>query len=119
MINEIFNLQNPWRKSNAFTNQLLPRQIFKTIWDNIDNELILGLTGSRQVGKSSLLYLTIGELLKREVPPQQLFYFNLDDQVLRNVFSSPTTFLEFIGHTSEKNTYLSTKYSGFLRRVCS
>lgn len=98
MVNEIFQLQNPWRKTGGFSYNLLPRHIFRTLWDNIDNELILGLVGSRQVGKSSLLYLTIGELLKRNIPVQNIFYFNLDDLKLQEVFSSLPNFISFIGN---------------------
>jgi uncharacterized protein len=97
MINEIFSLQNPWRERTDYAFNLKPRQIFNTIVENLDNELILGLTGSRQVGKSSLIYLLIQHLLKSETPLNQIFYFNLDDYKLHELFTSIPEFIQFIG----------------------
>ncbi|MBU2649360.1 MAG: ATP-binding protein [Bacteroidetes bacterium] len=102
MIEQIFDLQNPWRKDNTMPFHLNTRKIFKVLKDNLENELILGLTGSRQVGKSSLIYLIIENLLKNNVRVNNIFYFNLDDLKLQSLFSNIPEFFQFIGDDPEK-----------------
>lgn len=43
-----------------FPENLLPREIFRAITPFLDEENIVLLTGARQTGKTSLLYLLIG-----------------------------------------------------------
>ena len=77
MIKDIFSLQNPWRENTKYVFDVKSRNIFSPISDNLDNELIVGLIGSRQVGKSSLLYLLIENLLKkRRILVNDIYYFN-------------------------------------------
>lgn len=97
MINEIFSLQNPWREQANYSFDLKQREIYRTLWENMDNELIIGLVGSRQVGKSSLLYLIIENLIRSGTSPEHIFYFNLDDLQLHNLFSSLPDFIHFLG----------------------
>lgn len=97
MINEIFSLQNPWREQANYSFDLKQREIYRTLWENMDNELIIGLVGSRQVGKSSLLYLIIENLISSGTSPEHIFYFNLDDLQLHNLFSSLPDFIHFLG----------------------
>ncbi len=97
MIGNIFLLQNPWRKEKDYSFNLKKREIFGSLLDNMDNELILGLTGSRQVGKSSLMYLLIEDLLHSGVSSDNIFYFNLDDLQLHPLFNSIADFIQFIG----------------------
>ena len=66
MIKRIFELQNPWR-SRVFKPSLKNRRVLKILLENLHNRKILGLIGSRQVGKSSLLYLIIEHLLQEGV----------------------------------------------------
>ncbi|NOX86351.1 MAG: ATP-binding protein [Chlorobi bacterium] len=105
MIREIFLLQNPWRENQDYTFNLKKRDIFDTLLNNLDNELILGLIGSRQVGKSSLIYLLIEHLLKNKVSVNDIFYFNLDDLQLHSLFSSVPEFIQFMG-TGNKRKYI-------------
>jgi predicted AAA+ superfamily ATPase len=102
MISEIFSLQNPWRSSTGFFDGLRQRKIIDVLCDNLDNELILGLIGSRQVGKSSVLYLLIDYLLKKGVSFSNIFYFNLDDIKLHELFRSVPEFLQFTGNDNTK-----------------
>src|SRR3972149_3387206 len=97
MISEIFLLQNPWRNNDNYSFNLKKRMIFDTIVNNLENELILGLIGSRQVGKSSILYQMIDYLIKSGTRKDNIFYFNLDDFKLHEIFSSIPEFIEFIG----------------------
>ncbi len=96
MIKEIFQLQNPWRGNPNFSFNLKSREIFNTLLENMENELIVGLMGSRQVGKSSLLYMLIEKLLNSNVSDQNIFYFNLDDQKLHPLFDSVPEFVQFL-----------------------
>lgn len=102
MISEIFSLQNPWRKKPDFSFKLKSRKILNVLIQNLQNELILGLTGSRQVGKSSILYLLINHLLKDKVNSSSIFYFNLDDLKLHELFTSVPDFLHFLGEDNEQ-----------------
>ncbi|MGE0019205.1 MAG: ATP-binding protein [Draconibacterium sp.] len=102
MISEIFALQNPWRTNPNFSFHLKEREVFDIVKTNLDNELIIGLIGSRQVGKSSILYLLIKHLLNNDVSPNQIFYFNLDDLKLHELFTSVPGFLQFTGKTDNR-----------------
>jgi len=106
MIREIFLLQNPWRENLAYKFNLKEREILSTLLQNMENELILGLIGSRQVGKSSLLYLLIEHLLSRKTAPEDIFYFNLDDLKLHELFSSLPDFIQFVGKDGNKKYIL-------------
>ncbi len=96
MLQDIFFLQNPWRNNKNYTFNLKNREILSIIEENIDNELILGLLGSRQVGKSSIIFLIIDFLRKRGTPVENIFYFNLDDFQLQKLFNNIPAFLQFI-----------------------
>ena len=104
MLRHIFNLQNPWRAENdrLFTFPIYSRDIEPLLVDNLKSEKIIGLIGSRQVGKSSLLYRLIQYLLKSEVSDVDIFYFNLDDINLHRIFSNIVTFTEFIGRSNKR-----------------
>jgi predicted AAA+ superfamily ATPase len=97
MIKEIFHLQNPWRENPNYAFNLKSRDIFNTLLENMENELIIGLLGSRQVGKSSLLYMLIEKLQNSDVASQNIFYFNLDDMKLHPLFESVPEFIQFLG----------------------
>jgi uncharacterized protein len=102
MIKEIFSLQNPWREQKNFSFNLKTREILNTLLDNMENELILGLIGSRQVGKSSLICLLIENLLNTGISPKDIFYFNLDDLHLHDLFSVMPDFIQFLGNDNKR-----------------
>ena len=58
---------------------LLPRDILKAITSLLEEENILLLSGARQTGKTSLLYLLISHLWNNRVPPSQIVYFDLEN----------------------------------------
>ena len=66
MIKEIFELQNPWRKMADYSFDRINRAILPFIINNLDNNKILGLMGSRHVGKSSIIYLIIQHLIRKK-----------------------------------------------------
>ena len=102
MIKDIFLLQNPWRENRNYTFGLKKRDILQTLVDNMENELIIGLIGSRQVGKSSLMELLIEDLLNKGISSLDIFYFNLDDIKLHELFSSISDFIQFLGSGEER-----------------
>lgn len=95
MIETILKKQNPWWENKAFDFGIFARNILPELIKNLANDKILALVGSRQVGKTSLLYLMIEYLLKT-VKPTNIFYFNLDDFEVRSLFSFANTFLQYI-----------------------
>lgn len=103
MIREIFLLQNPWRTQAGFTFNLRNRNIFPLLVNALSSpRKILGLIGSRQVGKSSLIFLLIQHLLKHGTESRNIFYFNLDDLKLHELFDNMPDFIDFTGAKNEK-----------------
>lgn len=91
-----FLLQNPWRKGNFPQDTSIKRDIFVDFLKDIDNNEITVVTGSRQVGKTTLLKSVISKLLQSEVVPSAIFYFNLDDENLHSYFNNYSDFIDFI-----------------------
>lgn len=103
MIREIFLLQNPWRTQPDFTFNLKNRIILPLLVNALSSpNKILGLIGSRQVGKSSLLFLLIQHLLKHGTTSRNIFYFNLDDLKLHELFDNMPDFIDFTAAKKEK-----------------
>lgn len=100
MIEAILRKQNPWWENKTFDFGVFTRNVLPELIKNITNDKILALVGSRQVGKTSLLYLLIEYLLKT-VKSTNIFYFNLDDFEVRSLFSSADTFLQYIQDGNE------------------
>ena len=70
---EVFELQNPWRFQKKYKFKYKPRKILGELIKNLNNKKILGLVGSRQVGKSAILYLLIDYLIKKKTPKENIF----------------------------------------------
>ncbi len=97
MIRAIFDLQNPWRSGSTDAFKLKERTILKLILDQLESRKISGIIGSRQVGKSSLLYLIIAHLIRqKEVDVNNIYYFNLDDLKLHELFYDIPRFIDFL-----------------------
>lgn len=72
---------NPWWIQKPIsTSKLKPfkRQDYYKILDRLKHKEILSLIGPRQVGKTTLLYQLIDNLLSRE-EPRKIFFLSLDD----------------------------------------
>lgn len=95
MIETILKKQNPWWEQADYKFNIFSRNIFSELINNLTNDKILALVGSRQVGKTSLLYLLIEHLLKK-VKSTDIFYFNLDDFEVQSLFTSANAFLRYI-----------------------
>ena len=103
MIRDIFLLQNPWRTQTDFTFNLKNRNILPLLINALSSpKNILGLIGSRQVGKSSLIFLLIQHLLQHGTNSKNIFYFNLDDLKLHELFDNMPDFINFIGVGDER-----------------
>lgn len=96
MIKEIFTLQNPWRAGKTTSFDLKRRSALDIIENSLSSKKMLGLIGSRQVGKSSLLYLTVERLMSGGVAADRIYYFNLDDLKLHELFNHPSEIIQFI-----------------------
>ena len=106
----VFQNQNPWRNELDFFKRqhYLKRTIFNELIKWLDDEEILVLTGSRQVGKSTLMLMLIKYLIeKKNVNPHDIFYFNLDELNLRNTLQNTALLLDFLQvKTSDQKRYL-------------
>jgi len=103
----IFQNQNRWRtKPDYFKNKaFLKRFVFDNILKWLDDEEILILTGSRQVGKSTLMYMLIQHLLEqRKVASNNIFYFNLDEYSIRSFFQNTSLIIDFLNFKTEQTT---------------
>jgi hypothetical protein len=98
-----FILQNPWRRGKQQIDQSFPRTIFQSLSTSLNTKEILVLTGSRQVGKTTLMKSLIDKLLSQNISPSSIFYFNLDDYSLHPYFEKYTDFIDFI----------NSEYQGF------
>lgn len=104
MIETVLKKQNPWWEQKNLKFNIFSRDILPELIDNLKNDKILALVGSRQVGKTSLLYLMIEHLLKI-VKSTDIFYFNLDDFEVRSLCASANTFLQYI-QSGESTKYI-------------
>jgi len=74
---------------------LLPRDVLGTIFPFLEEENIILLTGARQTGKTSLLYLLIKRLLGNNLPSSQIVYFDFENIHDFNLINDLTDFNDF------------------------
>ncbi|MCD6092388.1 MAG: ATP-binding protein [Candidatus Aenigmarchaeota archaeon] len=82
-LEEIIKLLNPWWKDGSVSKELAKpykRRVFNKILDELDYRQIVILSGLRRVGKTTLLYQNIEQLLKK-IEPKHILYFNFDKRV--------------------------------------
>jgi len=91
---------------------LIPRELLAEVIDFLDEENIILLTGARQTGKTSLLYLLIQYLWNSDFPESQTVYFDLEnihDFSLLNDLKDFNIFLDLLkkkGVDHTKKTYV-------------
>jgi len=71
-----FLLQNPWRNVKFKDDRSIERKILSPVIRELEKQEITVITGSRQVGKTTLLMDIISHLLQQGVPANAIFYFN-------------------------------------------
>ena len=80
MLAELGNF-NPWWRDGKVPSEFLGRKrgIFNEIERYLDRRQIIILTGLRGVGKTTLMYQVISELLSRGISPYDILYFSFDE----------------------------------------
>lgn len=69
---------NPWWKEK-FTADYKPRDIYEKLWKYIRMPQIISLTGLRRVGKSTLMYKIIEDMIAAGANPKRIIYFSFDE----------------------------------------
>lgn len=99
----IFQNQNRWRSEPDFFKQqtFLKRHVFDDLLQWLDDEEMLVISGSRQVGKSKLIFMLIKHLLEaKRCAATDIFYFNLDERLLLPLFQSTSLLIDFLNFGS-------------------
>ncbi|MCC5994104.1 MAG: ATP-binding protein [Candidatus Aenigmarchaeota archaeon] len=82
-IEEILRILNEWWITEKVKEELAPafrRDTFKQLEEMVDVRQIVVLTGLRRVGKTTLFYQLIQDLIKR-IEPKHILYFSFDEKV--------------------------------------
>lgn len=101
-----FNLQNPWRSGRFVPIESFQRQLLRQTLDWLDAPDILVIIGSRQVGKTTLIFQIIEHLLADNIAKEDIFYFNLDDVSLLEFFKTPAEFVDFVELNQKGRAYI-------------
>lgn len=77
---ELYNF-NPWWKDGKVPPEFIgrKRKIFGEVAKYIDKRQVVLFTGLRRVGKTTLMYQIIDELIVRGINPYNIFYFSFDE----------------------------------------
>ena len=82
--------------------QLYPRHLGSKIAEWLESDHILLITGSRQVGKTSQLFLLIQQLVGKGFPKQHIHYFDLEDFDLLEICNlGPKRFVQYLRNLGE------------------
>ena len=97
MIN-LFSIQNPWRSGQSVgVEKTVERALLEPILPWMERREMVTVFGPRQAGKTTLLFQIIGRLLRSGVDPKCIFYFSLDDYLLRDrLEADPRALLSFL-----------------------
>jgi hypothetical protein len=89
---------------------LFRREIVESIHKWMEDKRVIVLVGSRQVGKTSILYLLIQDLLAKGTEERSIFYLDLEDfeilEVLNGGVKSLIRYLQGLGADLEKKVFL-------------
>lgn len=99
MPEKLLLLSNEWWKDSILKEKVkhYHRKAFKEIHDMLKYRQIIVLTGLRRVGKTTILYQIINELLKKE-DSKHILYFNFDDKSIE-----PIDILKEFGNITNTN----------------
>ncbi|MBM3404164.1 MAG: ATP-binding protein [Bacteroidetes bacterium] len=75
---------NPWWDKNPKPeNYIVREEIISQLLRQIDNNLVVFITGLRRVGKTTLMKMLVHHLLAvRDIAPEKILYVSLDDYLL-------------------------------------
>ena len=93
---QLYLLQNPWKTGRELKFEWIARDIVKQISPWMEHDEIIVLTGSRQVGKTTIIKFLIRKLLNQQINPQNIFYFSPDDEGIYSLFESTSLFISFL-----------------------
>lgn len=95
--------------------KLLPRKIIPQINRYINTSEILLLVGSRQVGKTSILYLLMDGLVQKGISKDTIYYFDLEDISTLDIFNSGVK--NFLAYLAAKGADLTKKNYIFVDEI--
>jgi hypothetical protein len=100
-----FLAQNKWRLDDkALDSFYFPRECINPIIAQLSDQNPLLLKGPRGAGKTTILHILIKHLITQlSVPPENIFYFNLDDPLSCNFFRKSDDLINFINGFVPKN----------------
>lgn len=78
LINALIESNPWWEKGEGHKINLIERDILKDIEKYISKKQIISISGLRRVGKTTLFYYFINNLLKK-INPRSILYFSFDD----------------------------------------
>ena len=82
---ELLLLSNEWWREGSISKdkaKQYKRKIFSTLKDTFFKyRQVIVLTGLRRVGKTTLMYQLIEELLKKGINPKHILYFSFDEKI--------------------------------------
>ena len=90
-ITRVFSEQNPWHKNPEIPDSLAPpmqRALAKILWKRLLSENIVRyqvILGPRRVGKTTVLYQTVKQLLSHGISPISIWWLRLDHPLLLGV----------------------------------
>jgi predicted AAA+ superfamily ATPase len=83
-LGELLTFHNEWWRTEKVNEGLAPtyrRDAFKQLKEMINLRQIIVLTGLRRVGKTTLFYQLIKDLIENGVKPTNIIYFSFDEKV--------------------------------------
>jgi predicted AAA+ superfamily ATPase len=104
------------RMINKIPKNLKNRQILKSISPFLKEENIILLTGPRQSGKTSLLYLLIKSLQKK-VNPSQIVFFDLENVLTLDTLNKLKDFDDFVQILKAKDVDFNQRLYIFIDEV--
>lgn len=100
-----------------FPENLLPKQVFFKIIPFLEQENIILLTGARQTGKTSLLYLLIKYLKNKNIASSQIVYFDLENIYDFNLLENLKDFNKFWQVLNDREVDLQKKVFVFIDEI--
>lgn len=99
---------NPWWENKELETGILRGLYLESIEKRLGRKQIEILTGSRRVGKTTILKQIVGILLKQKIKPENIFYVSCDyaRAIGLSVSDHLTFFRQIFSHNREEKLYL-------------
>ncbi|MFH1836164.1 MAG: ATP-binding protein [Methanobacteriota archaeon] len=104
----IYHVMNPWWEGNKFDSGIKREHYLNAIMGRINRKQIEVISGSRRVGKTTLLKQIIRHLLDGDTPPERILYLQLDHPQLatKTILEHLKEFRKHFGHGRDKKLFL-------------